>query len=77
MSLTTESLAKITGAIIGHMITEAAYRGETVTVAALHDAIVNDPKGETACFFRRSALDAVALAERMQADPELLGCFGA
>ena len=77
MSLTAESVAKITASIVVGMIQEAAYRGVSVTAQDLSDVIAKDPGGETATYFVRNSLAAIALAERMQADAELLNALSA
>ncbi len=66
---------KLAAAVVAGMIMEAAYRGETVGAAEIANSFVNDPYGETACYFRRSAYDVVDLLRKLQSDPDLLAVF--
>lgn len=77
MSLTTESIAKITALVVAGMIKEALYKGHVVTAQEISDAVVNDPEGETASYFIRNSLVAMKLAGQMQDDPELLEALSA
>lgn len=66
---------RLTAVVVSGMIVEAAYQGESVTASDIADCISADPWGETACYFRRNASDAVDLLAKFESDPELLALF--
>ncbi|MBN8791733.1 MAG: hypothetical protein J0I01_05840 [Stenotrophomonas nitritireducens] len=68
--------AKLAGAIVGHMALEAAYRGVPIGPEDIANCLARDPDGNTACYFRRSAEDVVALVGTLRETPELLQVFG-
>lgn len=68
--------AKLADTIVGHMVLEAAYRGAVIGPDDIANCLANDPDGNAAWFFRRSAKDAVALVQMLCDSPELMQVFG-
>lgn len=68
--------AKLTGAIVGHMVLEAAYKGQLIGPEDIANCVLHDPEGACAQYFRRSAEDSVAWVQKLREIPELMQVFG-
>lgn len=68
--------AKLADTIVGHMVLEAAYRGELIGPEDIANCVLHDPEGDCAQYFRRSAEDSVAWVQKLREIPELMQLFG-
>ena len=74
-TLAHRSVERLAATIVAGMIQEAAYRGIALDAGEISRAIVADPQGMTASYFRRSVADSLDLIAIFRADADVLAAF--